>query len=217
MFTAHGEALRGWLSDSDPVTWLGGAVFVSAYVLWIGSLLAKVPNGSGGTLADTFNISGLLGNIPTTLTNTLDKTLGRDDTGGTWGIRIVGPSGNPIPEKGIRWYDTQAARDAAFVLLQTPGLGIGYGDFSSGGTAYQKVRRRFTTGGGFVLGTDSSFNTPDPTYAGTGIWTLTETFPDGSSHIAALGTDADSAHASYQAALLQVGKIYTSVVLNPPS
>lgn len=216
IFTAHGEGIRGWLSDSDPVTWLGGGVFVSAYVLWIASLLAKIPNGSGGTLADTFNIQGLLGNIPTQLGNVLDKTLGRDDTGGTWGIRVTDIQGNPVNDKAVRWYDTQAARDAGFILLQTPGLGIGFGDFSTGGTGYQKVRRRFTPGGGFVTSSDSQFNAPPPPVP-PGFWSLTETFLDGSTHIAQLGTDQASAEASYQYALKSVGKIYQSVTLNAPS
>lgn len=81
----------------------------------------------------------------------ISSTLGVDTTGGLYGIEVLDNSGNVPNGSPMQWYDTTAARDAAFALLQyTPLLALEEGWFAKGGIGFRRISRRFTEGGGFV-------------------------------------------------------------------
>lgn len=84
------------------------------------------------------------------VTSTVTSTLGVDTTNGLYGIEVVDLAGNVPDGSPMQWYNTTAARDAAFAFLATPGLAVAEGWFAHGGTGFKKISRRFTEGGGFV-------------------------------------------------------------------
>lgn len=103
--------------------------------------------------------------ISGSVTKTVDSAVGRAEGGtpappadkyppvgtiGYYGIAVVS-NGSVVAGRGIRWYTNAFSRDAAYAILQVPGVGAAYGDLwpNGPGTGYEKVKQVWTMFGSF--------------------------------------------------------------------
>ena len=110
---AHGTAVGAWLGNSNPITWVGGAVAAAAYLTWLTLILKKI--------GEKLGLKELTDMIPLSLANPVEafkdisqKTLGRDDENGLFGIGVTDATGNWDLSK-FKFFTNEASQEAGFI------------------------------------------------------------------------------------------------------
>jgi hypothetical protein len=138
---AHGQMFRGWLSNTDPITWAAGGVAMIVYVGFIINVVQKLGEKLGiKNLPDEIGINYLL-KLPTTVTAVIAdviKTLPGEQPNGLYCVRITSLAG----VESHKCYSSSTDRDTAHQILAKEALGLyTVSDYQQlGGTAQYCVK-----------------------------------------------------------------------------
>jgi hypothetical protein len=114
---AHGQMFRGWLSNTDPITWAAGGVAVVVYITFLANMARAIGKtlGISQDLAADIGLNYLTDNLPTAVNQTISTIVGRDDKNGLYGVGHL--SADSLTYTEIYWYTNTASRDAALIAL----------------------------------------------------------------------------------------------------
>ena len=118
---AHGTAAGAWLGNTDPLTWVGGAVATAAYLTWLGLILKKV--------GEKLGLKELTDMIPLSLANPVEAfkdiaqgVAGRDDENGLFGIGVTDATGN-WDVAAFKFFTNELSQEAGFIAQSLIHLG----------------------------------------------------------------------------------------------